>query len=157
MKVIIVGPGAFGIKHLDGIKNIADVTEEIVRMIGIDQIKSKPLELREFNNNNETSDKIFLKNDLRKKAITNGFFETLTYVFTNKELLEKYKFPVVSKKKDILNPIVNELNTFRTTMALNFVQAIPLCFHNLFSMFEFAVQEFIHHEMDLQHFGRIKI
>jgi len=106
------------------IKNIADVTEEIVRMIGIDQIKSKPLELREFNNNNATSNKIFLKNDLRKKAITNGFFETLTYVFTNKELLEKYKFPVVSKKKDILNPIVTELNTFRTTMALNFVQAI---------------------------------
>lgn len=32
MKVIVVGPGAFGIKHLDGIKNIADV--EVVALVG---------------------------------------------------------------------------------------------------------------------------
>jgi len=110
------------------IKNIADITEEIVRMIGIDKIKSKPLEIKEFNNNNETSRKLFLKNQIRSKATTNGFFETLTYVFTNKELLEKYNFQTVLKKKDILNPIVNELNTFRTTMALNFAQAVS---HNV--------------------------
>jgi len=110
------------------IKNIADVTEEIVRMIGIDKIKAKPLEIKEFNNINETSNKLLLKNDVRTKAIENGFFETLTYVFTNKELLEKYKFPTVIKKKEILNPIVNELNTFRTTMALNFAQAVS---HNV--------------------------
>jgi phenylalanyl-tRNA synthetase beta chain len=106
------------------IKNIADVTEEIVRMIGIDKIKSKPLEIRELNNINDTSNKLILKNEIRTKSIENGFFETLTYVFTNKELLEKYNFPTVVKKKDILNPIVNELNTFRTTMALNFAQAV---------------------------------
>ena len=106
------------------IKNIADVTEEIVRIIGIDKIKSKPLEIKELNNINETSKKLILKNEIRTKSIENGFFETLTYVFTNKELLEKYKFPTVIKSKEILNPIVNELNTFRTTMALNFVQAV---------------------------------
>ncbi|MDC0933600.1 phenylalanine--tRNA ligase subunit beta, partial [Arcobacteraceae bacterium] len=106
------------------IKNIADITEEIVRMIGIDKIKSKPLEIQELANINETSNKLILKNEIRTKAIENGFFETLTYVFTNKELLEKYKFPTVIKKKEILNPIVNELNTFRTTMALNFAQAV---------------------------------
>jgi len=110
------------------ISNIADVTEEIVRMIGIDKIKSKPLEFKEFNNINATSNKITLKNELRTRAIEHGFFETLTYVFTNKELLEKYKFPTVIKKKDILNPIVNELNTFRTTLALNFTQAVS---HNV--------------------------
>ena len=106
------------------IKNIADVTEEIVRMIGIDKIKAKPLEIKELANINDTSNKLILKNEIRTKAIENGFFETLTYVFTNKELLEKYKFPTVIKKKEILNPIVNELNTFRTTMALNFAQAV---------------------------------
>ena len=106
------------------IKNIADVTEEIVRIIGIDKIKSKPLEIKELNNINETSKKLILKNEIRTKSIENGFFETLTYVFTNKELLEKYNFPTVLKNKEILNPIVNELNTFRTTMALNFVQAV---------------------------------
>jgi len=110
------------------IKNIADITEEIVRMIGIDKIQSKPLEIQELPNINATSNKLLVKNDIRTKAVENGFFETLTYVFTNKELLEKYNFPTVIKKKEILNPIVNELNTFRTTMALNFVQAVS---HNV--------------------------
>lgn len=110
------------------INNIADITEEIVRMIGIDKIKSKPLEFKEFNNINETSNKFILRNEIRTRAIEHGFFETLTYVFTNKELLEKYNFPTVIKKKDILNPIVNELNTFRTTLALNFAQAVS---HNV--------------------------
>lgn len=110
------------------IKNIADITEEIVRIIGIDKIHSKPLEIQELNNINATSNKLIVKNKIRLKSITNGFFETLTYVFTNKELLEKYNFPTVIQKKDILNPIVNELNTFRTTMALNFVQALS---HNV--------------------------
>jgi 2-hydroxy-4-carboxymuconate semialdehyde hemiacetal dehydrogenase len=32
MKVIVAGPGAFGIKHLDGIKNIDDV--EVVGLVG---------------------------------------------------------------------------------------------------------------------------
>lgn len=106
------------------IKNIADVTEEIVRMIGIDKIKAKPLEMCELNNVNATSNQLALKNQIRTKSISNGFFETITYVFTNKELLEKYNFATVMKKKDILNPIVHELNTFRTTIALNLVQAV---------------------------------
>ena len=32
MKVIVVGPGAFGIKHLDGLKNIDDA--EVVGLVG---------------------------------------------------------------------------------------------------------------------------
>ena len=105
------------------IKNIADVTEEIVRIIGIDNIASKPLEIEEVNRINETSNNLVKKNLLRGKAIENGFFETLTYVFTNKETLEKYNFNVVNEKLDILNPIVNELNTFRSTILLNLVEA----------------------------------
>ena len=108
--------------------NVADITEEIVRIIGIDQIKAKPLLIGELNNANETSNAITLKNNLRIKAISNDFFETITYAFTNRELLEKYNFPTVYKKYDILNPIVNELNTFRTTLALNLVQAVS---HNV--------------------------
>jgi len=110
------------------IKNIADVTEEIVRIIGIDQIKSKPLLIREFNNINKTSNSLVLKNSIRTKAVANSFFETTTYVFTNKEQLERYNFPTVNSKKDILNPIVTELNTFRTTLALNLVHAVS---HNV--------------------------
>ncbi len=106
------------------IKNIADITEEIVRIIGIDKIKSKPLLIEEYNRINNSSNQLIVQNDIRTKAISNGFFETITYVFTSKELLQKYNFQVVSKELDLLNPIVNELNTFRTTMGLNLVQAV---------------------------------
>ncbi|AXH13966.1 phenylalanine--tRNA ligase subunit beta [Malaciobacter mytili LMG 24559] len=105
------------------IKNIADVTEEIVRIIGIDNIKAKPLAIDEVNRVNKTSNDLIKKNKIRSKAIENGFFETVTYVFTNKENLQKYKFPTVKEELDILNPIVNELNTFRTTILLNLVEA----------------------------------
>jgi len=106
------------------IKNIADITEEIVRIIGIDKIKSKPLQIAETNSINNSSNSLVISNEIRAKAISNNFFETITYVFSNKEQLEKYGFQTVSKKKDILNPIVNELNTFRTTFALNHINAV---------------------------------
>ena len=110
------------------INNIADITEEIVRIIGIDNITSKPLLIQELNNVNDASNALITRNNIRAKAISNNFFETVTYVFANKELLEKYNFTTVIKKKDILNPIVNELNTFRTTLSLNLVQAVS---HNV--------------------------
>lgn len=39
MKVIVVGPGAFGIKHLDGLKNIDDA--EVVGLVGRDLQKTQ--------------------------------------------------------------------------------------------------------------------
>lgn len=105
------------------IKNIADVTEEIVRIIGIDNIQSKPLAIDEVNRTNKVSNDLIKKNVIRTKAIVNGFFETITYVFSSKELLEKYGFETVDDKKDILNPITQELNTYRTTCLLNLAQA----------------------------------
>jgi phenylalanyl-tRNA synthetase beta chain len=105
------------------IKNIADVTEEIVRIIGIDNIKAKPLEISEVNRINKTSNDLIKKNSLRYKAIENGFFETLTYVFTSRASLEKYNFQIIKEELDILNPIVKELDTFRTTILLNLVEA----------------------------------
>ena len=105
------------------IKNIADVTEEIVRIIGIDNIKSKPLLIEEVNRINKTSQNLVKKNRVRAKAIANSFYETLTYVFSSRQNLEKYGFEVVCEDKDLLNPITNELNTFRTTLLLNLVEA----------------------------------
>lgn len=105
------------------IKNIADVTEEIVRIIGIDNIIAKPLQIDEVNRVNKTSNDLIKKNRLRFKAIENGFYETLTYVFTSKENLEKYGFKTVKDELDLINPIVKELNTYRTTITLNLVEA----------------------------------
>ena len=105
------------------IKNIADITEEIVRIIGIDNIIAKPLQIDEVNRVNKTSDDLIKKNKLRFKAIENGFFETLTYVFSSKENLQKYGFKTVKDELELINPIVKELNTYRTTILLNLVEA----------------------------------
>ena len=105
------------------IKNVADVTEEIVRIIGIDNIIAKPLQIDEVNRVNKTSNDLVKKNKLRFKAIENGFFETLTYVFSSKENLQKYGFKTVKDELELINPIVKELNTYRTTMLLNHVEA----------------------------------
>ncbi len=110
------------------IKNIADITEEIVRIVGIDNIQAKPLAIDEVNRINTTTHKLILSNRLRAKAISNSFYETITYVFAQREILSKYGFEVVSENQDILNPITNELNTFRTTLALNLVNAVS---HNV--------------------------
>jgi len=106
------------------IVNIADVTEEIVRLVGIDNIQAKPLAIDEINRENNVVLELKKKNKIKNMAIANGFFETTTYVFTNKELLKRYGFETVTDKKDILNPITNDLNTFRTTLLLNLIQAV---------------------------------
>ena len=105
------------------IKNVADITEEVIRIIGIDNIKSKPLCIDEVNRVNKTSQDLQKRNKLRNKAVENGFFETLTYVFTSKENLIKYGFKTVKEELDIVNPIVKELNTYRTNLLLNLVEA----------------------------------
>ena len=105
------------------IKNIADVTEEIVRIVGIDNIQAKPLAIDEVNRINTTTNNLIKKNKLRAKAMENGFNETLTYVFASRESLKKYSFPTVKEELDILNPIAKELNTFRSTILLNLVEA----------------------------------
>ena len=104
--------------------NIADVTEEIVRMIGIDNIIAKPLNIAEVNRTNQISKNITKKNKLRSLGVANNFFETITYIFSSKDLLLKYGFDTVNPALDILNPINGDLNTFRTTMLLNLVLAI---------------------------------
>ena len=106
------------------IKNIADIAEEIVRIVGIDNIQSKPLIFEEINRTNATSNFYDLKNNIRYKAISNGFFETITYVFAEKDLLCKYGMETVKAELDITNPITKELDTFRTTLLLNLVQAV---------------------------------
>ena len=105
------------------IKNVADVTEEIVRIIGIDNIIAKPLQIDEVNRVNKTSNDLIKKNKLRFKAIENGFYETLTYVFASKDNLKKYGFKTVKDELELINPIVKELDTYRTTMLLNLVEA----------------------------------
>ena len=46
----------------------------------------KPLQIDEVNRVNKTSNDLIKKNRLRFKAIENGFYETLTYVYNDQDL-----------------------------------------------------------------------
>ena len=51
------------------------------------------------------------------------FYENFSYIFSERNLLEKYGFEVVYKNLELLNPIVEELNTLRSTLLVNLLLA----------------------------------
>lgn len=106
------------------IKNVQDVAEEIVRIIGINNIEAKPLVFTEANRLNATSDRYKVKKTFKNRAVGCGFYENVSYIFTQKSVLEKYGFPTVEEKLELSNPIAEELNTLRTTILTNLLQAV---------------------------------
>ncbi|CAA6805514.1 MAG: Phenylalanyl-tRNA synthetase beta chain (EC [uncultured Sulfurovum sp.] len=105
------------------IQNIQDITEEVVRIIGIDNIEAKALKFIEKNRNNSSMKKYYVKKELRSRAVATGFDESISYAFTDKTLLEKYNFPTVNEELDLINPITTDFNTLRTTILINLLQA----------------------------------
>lgn len=105
------------------IKNIQDITEEIVRMVGIDIVTSKPLRFVEQYHENRELVLYRAKRAMKQRAVGNGFFEAISYVFTEKKLLQEYDFETLDDKLELLNPIVGELNTLRTTLSVNLLLA----------------------------------
>jgi phenylalanyl-tRNA synthetase beta chain len=106
------------------IENIQDITEEIVRMIGINNIEAKALEFKESQPMNPTMHKYYAKKALRHHAVAAGFDESISYAFADKLLLAKYNFPLVDEELDIINPITADFNTLRTTTLVNLLQAV---------------------------------
>ncbi len=105
------------------VKNIQDIAEEVLRIYGIDNIKSKPSIIVEKNRITPVYKEYKALRDLRERAIATGYYEVMTYAFANKELLEKYGFDILDENLDLINPIVNELNTLRTTLLVNLLEA----------------------------------
>ncbi len=105
------------------ISNTYDIAEEVVRIHGIDNIAPKPLMVEEKNRINRVYLNYLAKKDLTQRAVAAGFFEAITYAFANKESLIKYGFDVLDESLDIINPIVKELNTLRTTILVNLLEA----------------------------------
>ena len=106
------------------IKNIQDVAEEILRIYGIDKIDSKPLVFEETNRINDNIEFHEFINKLKYKAVSQGFYETLHFVFDDRERLQKYGFSVIDEHLDIVNPIVKELDTLRSTLLLQLLEDI---------------------------------
>jgi phenylalanyl-tRNA synthetase beta chain len=110
--------------HRHDIKNIQDVCEEIVRIVGIDNIASKPLVFAEKDRMNDSYHRFMKKKMYRLRAVSVGFFESLHFVFDNRQRVEKYGLPTVYKRREIANPITNELNTLRTSLIPNLLESV---------------------------------
>ncbi len=109
--------------HRHDIANEQDIAEEVMRIYGIDNINSKPLTVVEKNRITDTYLRFKALRDMRQRAVSSGFYEAITYAFASRELQEKYGFECVDENLELLNPIVNELNTMRTTILLNLLDA----------------------------------
>lgn len=103
-------------RHRHDIHSTQDIAEEILRLKGIDLVQSKAQILPQCENINEDYRFYRFKRDIAKKAIARGFFETMHYVFYEREILARYKLPTVAQNLDLKNPITNELNTLRTSL-----------------------------------------
>jgi phenylalanyl-tRNA synthetase beta chain len=112
--------------------NKFDIAEEILRIYGIDTLTAKPLIFAEKNRINSAIKKIEFLKSIREKAVANGFFETLYFVFDSKKRYEKYSIPTIDSEKDILNPIVSELDTLRQTTILQLLDAVSFNKNNGF-------------------------
>ncbi len=105
-------------KFRHDIFNIQDIAEEILRFVGIDNIKAKPYFIKE---KNCLSQGYFTFNKLKQyryKSAYDGFFETVNFIFNEKKVLQKYNFSLLKQEFELLNPIVNTLDTLRPTLTL---------------------------------------
>ena len=106
------------------IKHIQDIAEEIVRIIGINNIEAKPFVFAEEPRLNETTARYQAKKEFKNRAVGVSFYENVSYVFSERALLEKYGFSTVEESLELANPIAEELNTLRSTILVNLLNAV---------------------------------
>ncbi|WP_418641236.1 phenylalanine--tRNA ligase subunit beta [Sulfurimonas sp. ST-27] len=105
------------------ITNKQDIVEEIVRMVGIDNIPSKPFLLKEANRLEDNYFEYKKRSVFRHRCAQSGFFESVHFVFDEKKILESYGFETTKKDLELLNPIVQTLDTLRPTLLTGLLKA----------------------------------
>jgi phenylalanyl-tRNA synthetase beta chain len=105
------------------VAHVQDLCEEIVRIVGIDNIVAKPFKFAEKSRLNHTHESHKLRSSLRQKAAAVGFFESVHYLFDERKKQEAYGIKCVYKKRELSNPITNELDTMRATLVLHLLES----------------------------------
>ncbi len=100
-----------------------DIIEEIVRIVGIDNIVSTPFTFAEKSKMNDSYKSYKKRNYFRAKAAARGYFEAVHYFFDSKEKMEKYNLETIPSNLDLLNPITKELNTLRSSLLLHLLNS----------------------------------
>jgi phenylalanyl-tRNA synthetase beta chain len=110
-------------RYRHDILNKQDIVEEIVRMVGIDNIPSKAFVFTEENKLKDDYYAYKKRTVFRHRAAANGFFESVHFVFDEKKVLQKYGFETTSEDLELLNPIVQTLDTLRSTLMTGLLKA----------------------------------
>ena len=110
--------------HRHDILNIQDVCEEIVRIVGIDNIPAKPLVFSEQDRMNDAYHAFQKRKMYRLRAVGIGFFEALHFVFDSRKKVENYGLETLYKKREIANPITTEFDTLRTSLIPNLLESV---------------------------------
>lgn len=99
------------------IESAQDIAEEVLRVYGIDRLPAKALYIIEQSRkDNQYYFAFKTKMDLMKKAMAQGFYETLHYVFYDRKKMQEMGIDTIKEELDILNPITQELDTLRTSL-----------------------------------------
>ncbi|MEA3330198.1 MAG: phenylalanine--tRNA ligase subunit beta [Campylobacterota bacterium] len=110
-------------RYRHDIVNKQDIIEEIVRMVGIDNIPSKAFVFAEANRLEDDYFEYKKRTIFRHRAAQSGFFESLHFVFDEKKVLNGYGFETTLEDLELLNPIVNTLDTLRPTLYTGLLKA----------------------------------
>jgi len=116
---IVIGVPQF--RH--DISHDQDIVEEIVRLIGIDNIPSKPYAFTEQPHQNDASGFFAKRKHYRNAAADCGFFESVHFVFNERAKLKNHGFELVEEALDLVNPIAGTLDTLRSTLCLGLIEA----------------------------------
>ena len=108
------------------IVNRQDIAEEIVRMVGIDNIAARPLQLVEADRCEADYYRYQKQRRYRQCAAQSGFYESVHFVFHHRERLEAYGFDCTESARELLNPITGTLDTLRPTLLAGLLDAASL-------------------------------
>ena len=110
-------------RYRHDIVNKQDIIEEIVRLVGIDNIPSRAFTFTEENKLKDDYYAYKKRSIFRHRAAATGFFESVHFVFDEKKVLKKFGFETINEELELLNPIVQTLDTLRTTLMTGLLKA----------------------------------
>lgn len=110
-------------KFRHDIVNKQDIIEEIVRIVGIDNIPSKPLVFAEANQMSSDLAEYKKTRLYRHRAAQSGFYESVHFVFNERAQVEKFGFVCTESSKELLNPITATFDTLRPTLLVGLLNS----------------------------------
>ncbi|WP_395003612.1 phenylalanine--tRNA ligase subunit beta [uncultured Helicobacter sp.] len=103
------------------IEDMQDLAEEILRIYGIDSITPKPLAFRESLALNAHYAFYKYRRHLASALLAQGLYECIHYVFASSKELEEYGLAQIDSNLALLNPIISELDTLRTSLLVHMI------------------------------------